>query len=70
MFYTSLNFSIYVRDFDPASYRLESTLLFFRSSIPVPLFPFSVRTENCLAITNTISFSSGFAVGLCKIGLF
>jgi len=44
MVYTSLNFSIYVTDFDPASYRLESTLLLFRNNTPVPLFLFRVRT--------------------------
>jgi len=44
MLHTSLNFSIYVTDFDPASYRLESTMLLFRNSSPVPLFLFRVRT--------------------------
>jgi len=44
MLYTSLNFGIYVTDFDPASYRLESTLVLFRNSTPVPLFLFCVRT--------------------------
>jgi len=44
MLYTSLNFSIYVTDFDPASYQLESTLLLFRNNTPVPLFLFCVRT--------------------------
>jgi len=32
------DFSIYVLYFDPASYRLESTLLLFRNSISVPYF--------------------------------
>jgi len=31
--YTSLNFSISVTEFDPASYRVESTLLLFRNSV-------------------------------------
>jgi len=38
MLHTSLNFSIYVTDFDPASFRLESTLLLFRTDTPVPFF--------------------------------
>jgi len=42
--YTSLNFSIYLTDFDPASYELDSTLLLFRDNIPVPLFLFRVTT--------------------------
>jgi len=45
MLYTSLNLSIYVMDFDPASYRLESTLLLFRKNTPVHLFLFRVRTN-------------------------
>jgi len=44
MLYTSFNFSIYVTDFDLDSHRLESTLLLFGDSTPVPLFLFSVRT--------------------------
>jgi len=62
MLYASLNFSIYVTDFDPASYRLVSTLLLFRNNIPVPLFVFF--RKNCPAITNTI-FHQG-----CQIGSF
>ena len=38
MLYTSLNFGIYVTDFDPASYRLESTMLLFRNKTPVHHF--------------------------------
>jgi len=48
MVYTSLNFSIYVTDFDPASYRLESRLLLFRNNTPVPLLLFRVRTPQHL----------------------
>jgi len=44
MLYTSLNFRIYETDFDPDSYRLESTLPLFRNNSPVPLFLFGVRT--------------------------
>jgi len=43
MLYTSLNFGIYVTDFDPVSYRLESTMLLFRNNTPVPLFLFRLR---------------------------
>jgi len=42
MLYTSLTFGIYVTDFDPAFYGLESTMLFFRNKTPVPLFVFCV----------------------------
>jgi len=44
MLYTSLNFRIYVTDFEPASYQLESTLSLFRDNTPVPLFLFRVWT--------------------------
>jgi len=44
MLYISLNFSIYVTDFDPGFYRLESTLLLFRNNTHVPLLLFCVRT--------------------------
>ena len=44
MVYTSLNLSIYVTDFDPASYRLESKLLLFRNNTPVPVIVFRMRT--------------------------
>jgi len=44
MLYTWLNFSIYVTDFDPASYRLESTLLLIHNNTSIPLFLFRVRT--------------------------
>jgi len=37
-----------VTDFDPASYRLESTLLLFRNNTPVPLFLFRVTTAQQL----------------------
>jgi len=57
MLYTSLNFSIYVTNFDPASYRLESTLLLFRNTTPV-FSLISFPRKNCTAITNTISFAS------------
>jgi len=66
MIYTSLNFRIYVTDFDPASYWLASTLLLFRNSTPVPLFLFWVGIAHCPAIPNTISFGSTV---LAKIGL-
>ena len=58
MLYTSLNFSIYVTDFDPASDRLESTLLLFCNNTPVPFLLFRVWTAHCPAITSTISFAS------------
>jgi len=45
----------YVTDFDPASHRLESTLLLFRNNTPVPLFLFRVRTAQ--HNTNTIFFA-------------
>jgi len=38
MLYTWLNFKIHVSDFDPASCRLESTMLFFRNNTTVLLF--------------------------------
>jgi len=57
MLYTSLNFSIYVMDFDPASYRLESTVLLFRNSTPVPLFLFRVRSGQQLQ-KQSLSFAS------------
>jgi len=44
--YLQVNFSIYVTDFDPASYRLESTLLLFLNDTPVPLFVFIVRATH------------------------
>jgi len=44
MLYTSLNFSIYVTDFDPISCRLESTFVLFRNNTPVRLFLLRVRT--------------------------
>jgi len=44
MLYTWFNFSIYVTDFDVASYRLESTFLLFHNNTSVPLFLFRVRT--------------------------
>jgi len=51
MLYTLLNFKIYVPDFDPASYRMESTMLFFRNNASFP-------RENCSAITNAVAFVS------------
>jgi len=42
--YTSLNFKIYVTVFDPASYRLESTMPLFSNNTLVPLFLVPVRT--------------------------
>jgi len=52
MLYTLLNFKIYVPDFDPVSYRLESTMmLFFRNNASFP-------RETCSAITNTVAFVS------------
>jgi len=58
MLYTSLNFRIYVTDFDPTSYRLESTLPLFRNNTPVPLFFFRVRTARCQAKFLTYYFES------------
>jgi len=57
MLYTSLNFRIYVTDFGPASYRLESTMLLFRIKPPVPLFLFRVRTAQ-QSQTRSLSFAS------------
>jgi len=57
MLYTSLNFGIYVTDFDPASYGLESTMLLFRNKTPVPLILFSVRTAH-QSQTRSLSFAS------------
>jgi len=39
MLYFQFNFSIYVMDVNPASYRLKSTLLLFRNNTLV-LFPY------------------------------
>jgi len=44
MFYTSLNVKIHVPDFDPASCRLESTMLFFRNDTIFLLFLYRVRS--------------------------
>ena len=44
MLSTSLNFRIYMTDFDPAYYWLESTLPLCRNNTPVPLFLSRVRT--------------------------
>jgi len=44
MLHTSLNFKIHVPDFDPASCRLESTVLFFRNNTTVLLFLYLRRT--------------------------
>jgi len=45
MLYASLNFKIHVPDFDPASCRLESTMLFFRNNTTVLLFLHRMRTD-------------------------
>jgi len=48
MLYTSLNFKIHVPEFDPASCRLESTMLFFRNNTTFLLFLYRVRTAQQL----------------------
>jgi len=58
----ALHFSIYGTDFDPVSYRLESTLLLFRNNAPVPLFLLRVRIAQ--------QSQTRLSVGLCKFGLF
>ena len=61
MLCTSLIFRVNVTDFDPASYRLESTL--FCDNTPVPLCLFRVRTENCTAtVLPTLRFSREFGL--------
>jgi len=57
MLYTSLNFGIYVTDFDPTSYRLESTMLLFRNKTHVPLILFRVRTAQ-QSQTRSLSYVS------------
>jgi len=68
-----LNFRFYVPDFDPASYRLGSTMLFFRnnSTISLNYFP----RENCPAIANTVAYASPvlnlwLALGCAKLVRF
>jgi len=41
-----MNFSIYVTDFDPVSYQLESAFLLFPNNTLVSLFLFRVRTAH------------------------
>jgi len=57
MLHTSLNFGIYVTDFDPASDRLESTMVLFRNKTHVPLILFRVRTVQ-QSQTRSLSFAS------------
>jgi len=57
MLYTSLNFGIFVTDFDPASCQLESTMLFFRNKTLVPLFLFRVETAQ-QSQTRSLAFAS------------
>ena len=69
MLYTSLNFNIYLTDFDPATYRLESTLLLFRNNTPVSSFLFRVRTAQ-QSQTRSLSPAQFWTCRwLCKIGL-
>jgi len=70
MLCTSLNLSSYVTDFDPASYRLESTLLLFRNNTPVPLYLFRLKIAHQLKHYLLHWHSSGLSVALCKIGRF
>jgi len=70
MFYTSLNFSIHVTDFDPASYSLESTSLLFRNSTLVPLFLFRVRTTQQSQTRFLLPAQFWTSLGLRKFGLF
>jgi len=48
MLYISLNFKNHVPDFDPASCRLASTMLFFRNNATVLLFLYRVWTAQQL----------------------
>jgi len=72
MLRTSLNFRVNVTDFDPDSYRLESTLPLFCDNTPVPLCLFHLRTENCIAaVLPTLRFSREFGlVFLWSCGFF
>jgi len=54
MYYGSLNFKIHDPVFDPASCRLESTMLFFRNNSTALLFLHRVRTAQQL---QTLSLS-------------
>ena len=66
MLYASLNFGIYVTDFDPASYRQESTMVLFRNKTPVPLFLFHVRTaQQALGLPIWLFWGQ-----ICNFGLF
>jgi len=56
MLYTSLTFKFHVPDFDPASRRLESTMLFFCNNTTVLLFLHRVRTAQQLQ-TSSLSFA-------------
>jgi len=55
MLCTSLNFKTHVPDFDPASCRLESTMLFFRNNIIVLTAPvlcklFTLSYPHCVEL--------------------
>jgi len=43
MLCTALNFMTYLPEFDPDSYRMGSTMLFFRNNTTDPLFLYRVK---------------------------